>query len=224
MKIRSLYIVEEPFLYLDLNRQIIHNAFYMATLLLKDSPLFKQTFGVHYLDELVFEDKKALAWMHKQLKKLKKSKEFAAQNHWLLALFEEEFRKKNLPNVSIKEVNSIVGHGVFAEETLKALTYIGEYTGVVRKRRRKEDKENNYIFRYLETRFRIPYVIDAREKGNVTRFLNHSTTPNLLSRALVIDDSYHIIFFTKQPCHKGEQLTYDYGPFYWKKRPAPFPL
>jgi SET domain-containing protein len=98
---------------------------------------------------------------------------------------------------------------------------VGHYAGIVRKRKRKEDKTNNYVFRYLETRFRVPYVIDAKENGNICRFLNHSTNPNLLSRSMVIDGIYYIIFFTKRACQKAEQLTYDYGPFYWRSRPNP---
>jgi SET domain-containing protein len=182
---------------------------------------FKERFNVNFLEELRFEDARALSWMKKRVKKLQKDPNFNSQNHWAKALFEEDFRKKALPNVSIKEVNSIVGLGVFAQETLRALTYVGHYAGIVRKRKRKEDKTNNYVFRYLETRFRVPYVIDAKENGNICRFLNHSTNPNLLSRSMVIDGIYYIIFFTKRACQKGEQLTYDYGPFYWRSRPNP---
>ena len=188
-----------------------------------ESEAFKKRFGVLWLNELVF-DAGATKWMKKRLKKLKKDPDFEAQNHWTKALFEEDFRKKSCPAVEIREVNSIIGLGVFAKETLRALTYVGEYAGVVRRRKRKEDDANSYVFRYLDTRFRVPYVVDAKEQGNLCRFLNHSDNPNLISRSIVIDDTYHIIFFTKRACQKGEQLTYDYGPFYWRKRPHPLPI
>ena len=188
-----------------------------------DPELFEKRFGVSWLNDLVFQDG-ATNWMKKRLKKLKKDPDFEAQNHWTKALFEEDFRKQSLPRVFIKEVNSIIGLGVFAKETLRALTYVGQYAGIVRRRKRREDDANSYVFRYLDTRFRVPFVVDAQKQGNICRFLNHSDTPNLISRSLVIDDTYHIIFFTKRACQKGEQLTYDYGPFYWRKRPHPLPL
>jgi SET domain-containing protein len=67
-------------------------------------------------------------------------------------------------------------------------------------------------------------VIDAEEKGNFTRFINHSDEPNLTSRWIVVDGIYHVILFANQLIPKGTQLTYDYGPNYWSQRPGPLCL
>ena len=58
-----------------------------------------------------------------------------AQN--LGAQFIENIKKAYLPNVSIRWVNARVGYGLFAEEALEAHSYIGEYTGIVRKNDRR---------------------------------------------------------------------------------------
>lgn len=185
---------------------------------------FESYFDVEYLDGLECSNELAVEWLSKQSHKLRRQREFRRLNEWTRALFESEFHKKVRPPVHIDFVNPFVGLGVFAKERLKPLTYIGEYAGVIRERRRQRDELNDYVFRYIESRFRAPFLIDAKSKGNFCRFINHSDDPNLLSRPLLLEDSYHVIFYTKREVAKGEQLTYDYGPAFWKKRANPLPL
>jgi len=182
---------------------------------------FEKLFNVSYLDNLDIRNEKILLWLKKCLIKKQRSKDFQMANRWTLALFENSFRQKIIPPLIIKEVNSLVGLGIFARKNLKPLTFIGEYSGVVRPRNKKADDLNDYVFRYVDSRFSVPYVIDAEKKGNLCRFLNHSDQPNLLSRSLVLGDSYHVIFYTKEAISEGAQLTYDYGPYYWRKRVNP---
>ena len=170
---------------------------------------------------LEFENQKALDWAQKRTKKLLKKTDFERENRWAKALFEEDFKSNKTPKMSLKEVSPKIGLGLFLEEDVRALTYIGEYGGLVRKANRKIDNSNYYTFRYLETRFRIPYVIDAESQGNISRFINHSYHPNLLFRNMVVDGICHIIFYTKRACKKGEELTFNYGYDYWKKREEP---
>ncbi|MDN3505193.1 MAG: SET domain-containing protein [Rhabdochlamydiaceae bacterium] len=182
---------------------------------------FEKLFSIPYLDTLEFSDDKALLWLKKCLAKKRKSKQFHIANRFTLALFENSFHQKAIPPLIIKQTNPLVGLGVFARKNLKPLTFIGQYSGVVRPRNKKADDSNDYVFRYVDSRFSVPYVIDAKDKGNLCRFLNHSDQPNLLSRSLVLGDSYHVIFYSKEPIKEGEQLTYDYGPYYWRKRANP---
>ncbi|MCH9618331.1 MAG: hypothetical protein SP4CHLAM5_04600 [Chlamydiia bacterium] len=142
-------------------------------------------------------------------------------NRWILGLYGEKLAQKYEIPFCIKKVNPLVGYGVFARENISYLSYIGEYAGVVRGRRRFTDKKNDYIFGYMVGRFGTPWIIDAEKKGNFTRFINHSFSPNINSRGVVIDGVYHVIFFANKTIRKGEQLTYDYGPTYWNKRPYP---
>jgi SET domain-containing protein len=163
---------------------------------------------------LLFQNDKALAWAKKRSKKLQ-------PNNWISALFKEDFLLKKEPKILIQESSPAIGLGVFAAEYLPPLTYIGEYGGLVRRSNRKLDGSNYYLFRYLEYPFWIPYVIDGEKEGNFTRFLNHSQNPNLLFSRMIVDDICHIIFFTKRACKKGEELTFNYGADYWKKRSEP---
>ncbi len=125
---------------------------------------------------------------------------------------------------AISYIDSMIGYGVFATKRIPALTYLGEYTGIVREKLDLSDVDNAYLFRYLKLGWNRKLVIDAQKKGNFTRFINHSETPNLLSGGIVVDQIYHIIFYSNRLIETGEQLTYNYGEDYWKKKPNPFQL
>ncbi|MCF7806605.1 MAG: SET domain-containing protein-lysine N-methyltransferase [Simkaniaceae bacterium] len=185
---------------------------------------FEKLFNLTYSNHLEFVDEGGLNWLNKRRKKLLRDKGFRLRNQWTSALFKSDFCAQKHPPIEIDEVNALVGLGVFASSPIKALAYVGEYTGVVRPRQKKTDQTNNYAFRYLESRFRVPYLIDAKNKGNFCRFINHSDEPNLLSTSLLIEGVYHIIFFTKRGIEANEQLTYDYGEAYWRARAVPLLL
>lgn len=70
--------------------------------------------------------------------------------------------------------------------------------------RRKEDVEDDGGF-----------TIDAKEYGNVGRFINHSCSPNLYAQNILFDHEDksipHIMFFAAEKIHPLEELTYDYN-------------
>lgn len=143
------------------------------------------------------------------------------QQRWLGVYFRKEILSQFLPPLRVRWINSYAGWGVFAEQDLKPLEFIGEYTGIVRKRK-KSDEKNAYCFEYPVVKGETTsYVIDAERQGNITRFLNHSEQPNLLSTVVIVNHLPHIIFYTKQPISKGTQLCYYYGFDYWKNRSSP---
>ena len=142
-------------------------------------------------------------------------------NRWACSLFEKELLQDRAVPLEIKKVNPLVGLGVYATKIIPELGFIGEYTGVVRKRQRRKDTLNDYVFGYVIGPHETPWVIDAEEKGNFTRFINHSYEPNLTSRWIISEGVGHIIFFANRTIMPGEQLTYDYGPNYWIKRSYP---
>lgn len=142
-------------------------------------------------------------------------------NHWVSSLYAKNVLAQQSISFYLKEVNPLVGYGVFAKKPIPYLGYIGEYAGELRARRGRKDLQNNYIFGYMVGFFGTPWIIDAEKKGNFTRFLNHSFHPNVSSRGFVVDGIYHVIFFANKAIKVGDQLTYDYGPTYWNKRPYP---
>ncbi len=130
-----------------------------------------------------------------------------------------------IPEVSIRPVHPSVGYGLFAEELIKQDQYVGEYTGVVRKNdRRYFEPLNNYCYEYpVPDEIGRSYVIDATD-GCLTRFINHSSNPNLTPIHAYWEGFYHLIFLSLRAIHPGEQLTFDYGETYWYIREKPVSL
>ncbi len=185
---------------------------------------FTKRFGVEFLDELRFESEDYIPDIRRRCEKKLKKKHIFAENKWFLSLYEEEFRKKIVPKLEIKWINHRIGHGVFAKERIPELTYIGEYAGLVRKRKWRRDRYNSYIFAYSIARKLTRYLIDAKEQGSFVRFINHSDEPNVASHWMIVDGINHIIMHTIKPIPAGGQLTYDYGPGFWKRRTTPTEL
>ena len=168
--------------------------------------------GVRYSDELVFEKAKV---KEKEVRAWKKNRE--PHWKWMAACFEEERKNGMHPQVELKYRGSALHYGVFAKEDIGTHRYVGEYTGVVRKRRLRMIYGNHYCVEY-PVRFETyrKYVIDASKEGNFTRFINHSSAPNLEMRSGVFSDGViHMIFLAKRLIRKGEELTLHYGKRFW---------
>ena len=137
--------------------------------------------------------------------------------------FEKEILTGATPPVYLKWIDTTIGYGVFASRSIAAGIYIGEYTGMVRKRRQRKDRTNDYTFEYtIGDWARNPYIIDAKTWGNHTRFINHDgAAPNLETLSVFAGGIMHIIFMAKREIKVDEQLAYDYGDIFWKKRSKP---
>ena len=59
-------------------------------------------------------------------------------------------------------------------------------------------------------------VIDATNRGAISRFINHSCSPNCETQKWFVDGVRRIGIFTTRPVAKGEELTFDYK-FRWFK-------
>ncbi|MCB1082039.1 MAG: SET domain-containing protein-lysine N-methyltransferase, partial [Chlamydiia bacterium] len=174
-----------------------------------------------YTDSLIFDSLKTIHQVAKKCARKLHKEKFRQMNHWTLALHEEELEKKREHLFYIRWINRYLGYGVFAARDIPSLTYIGEYTGIVQKRRNRKNRFNDYVFSYDLCGKSTRWCIDAQEKGNFTRFLNHSDKPNLTSRWLIRNGITHIIFYSNKRIKKGTQLTYCYGPLYWHRRSSP---
>ncbi len=188
---------------------------------MKGKQEIEDCFKITYIESLEFSSNDIFEKIKRKSERKLRSNKYRGMNFWTSCLFEEPLLKQKEVPYLIKKVNPLVGYGVFAEKMISELTYIGEYTGVVRKRRFWKDSSNDYVFGYVIGPHDTKWVIDAKEKGNFTRFINHSYQPNLTSRWIIVDGIAHIIFFANRLIMPGEQLTYDYGPYYWRKRSFP---
>lgn len=136
--------------------------------------------------------------------------------------FKQLITSSYIPKVSVRFVNDKVGLGLFAEENLAIGSYVGEYTGCVRRNdRRYFEPMNNYCYEYpVPDEIGRSFVIDATQ-GNLTRLINHSFQPNLRPVHVFFDDFYHLIFVVIREIYKGDQLCYNYGTSYWSVRGSP---
>ncbi|XP_020108569.1 histone-lysine N-methyltransferase, H3 lysine-9 specific SUVH1-like [Ananas comosus] len=133
------------------------------------------------------------------------------------------------------------GWGLRCWEPIRAGTFVCEYTGEVIDRIRTNEygEEDEYIFQTMhadptfrwnygpellgepsrvdlsETSKPLPIIISAKNVGNVSRFMNHSCTPNVFWQPVLYDhgdDGYpHIMFFAIKHIPPMTELTYDYG-------------
>ncbi|XP_074284708.1 histone-lysine N-methyltransferase, H3 lysine-9 specific SUVH1-like [Silene latifolia] len=135
------------------------------------------------------------------------------------------------------------GWGLRSWDPIRSGTFICEFAGEVIDKAEydRDGKNNDYIFdtcRVLDKSFKwncdpplvgevttgsldedydipFPLVINAKDSGNVARFMNHSCSPNVFWQPLVYDhngESYvHIAFYAIRHIPPLTELTYDYG-------------
>jgi uncharacterized protein len=111
--------------------------------------------------------------------------------------------------------SAIDRRGVFAEARIPARRQVVEYTGekitlqqaLLRVRRilfgktAKRGSKRLYI-----ARVNRQYAIDGGVGGNGAQYINHCCDPNLLARK----SNGRILFYSRKPIRKGQELTIDY--------------
>jgi hypothetical protein len=122
-----------------------------------------------------------------------------------------------LPNEApfyIDRVDQTIGFGGFAFRNIKKGEFIAEYTGVI------TPTYVGGIYTMAYGKFVHHQLdVDAAFFGNESRFINHSSDPNLEIVPTIGTDQYlHLYFRALTDIDLDEQLTIDYGPDYWKDR------
>lgn len=135
------------------------------------------------------------------------------------------------------------GWGLRSWDPIRAGTFICEYTGEVINRINLDDEnaeDDEYVFQAIkadEKAFKwnygpelleeggadcsggslgpLPIIISAKRSGNISRFMNHSCSPNVFWQPVLYDhgdEGYpHIMFFAMKHIPPMTELTYDYG-------------
>ena len=150
-----------------------------------------------YVPHLLFEDAKDVLARGQA----KISKQSSGPQALELGLkYIEKINAAYIPHVSIRWINERIGYGLFAEEEMSEGSYVGEYTGIVRRNdRRYFEPLNNYYYEYpVDDEIGRSFVIDATQ-GNLTRFINHSSKPNLQPTYAFYDGYYHLILYLTPP-------------------------
>jgi len=180
------------------------------------------TLQFQYLPHIAFETSPDRQDVRKRGRKKWKNNEVSLESQELGVQFIEKIEASYLPHVSVRKINELIGYGLFAEENLEANSYVGEYTGIIRKNdRRYAEPLNDYCYEYpVPDDIGRSFVIDGTQ-GNLTRFINHSFDPNIKPALAFYDYFYHVIFLTLRKIKKGEQLFFNYGNNYWYIRGNP---
>jgi len=182
---------------------------------------FENLLEIKYIPNLHFDTPSILKKINKLCIQAAREGLMTKENIWFGTYYEKEIKSHFIPDVYIRWIDSTKEFGLFANKDFKAREFLGEYTGNVKKHRKIMDDKNPYLFEYSIGYKKTPFSIDAREKGSLIRFVNHSFKPNVIPLSVYLDGKIHIIFRTNKTIKKNEELTYNYGPFYWKKREKP---
>ena len=180
---------------------------------------FEELFGFTYLKELTFADWDAEQWLRKKCARAYKKGKIGQLAQWLGKYHAKDLAEGKIPNIAIRWMHEKIGYGLFATQMFKKWQYIGEYTGLLRRKNLFSPNINDYCFIYprqwIATR---AYTIDSEKHGNYTRFINHCDSPNCESVSVYHDGVFHIVFRAINDIPAGEELTYDYGEIYWLRR------
>lgn len=105
--------------------------------------------------------------------------------------------------------------GVYANQNIsKRSKSIGCYAG--RRYKKHPSNASLYVFEIQDKDERPIEHIDAEKFRDWTGFINHSVTPNLYADQRKINGKVQICFYVLKNIKKGEQLTYDYGKYYFQ--------
>jgi len=182
-----------------------------------DSDRLEKLSSLTFLHQPVFESDEIFHEIVKQTKKTKAENGISTEKIWMGVYFDKELQKGIHPKVSIQFIDEKVGFGVFAQQKIAPCSFVGEYAGVIKERKKKELKGKEHAVRFAGWDMgRSKYIVDAEKMGNFTRFINHSESPNLSLQSVYWKGILRMIFVATQNISEGAQLTFDYGTFFWK--------
>ncbi|MBS0625439.1 MAG: SET domain-containing protein-lysine N-methyltransferase [Verrucomicrobia bacterium] len=171
-----------------------------------------------YLPYPIFEQEKILNEILDRCGKAKVDDAIPPEKIWMGIYFDKEIQTGLNPRVSIRWIDDEVGFGVYALQRIPSCAFVGEYTGVIKERKKRLLKDKTYCVRYTTWQTgRRKFVVDAETQGNFTRFINHSNKPNLGLQSVYWRGLPRMVFISLKEIPEGAQLTFDYGTFFWKE-------
>ncbi len=179
----------------------------------------------HYLAENAFESDLERQEIRKKGELMQKNREISEESLLLGAQYIPSTPEMS-PPLSIEWINNEIGYGVFTTTLIQKDSFVCEYVGTIRKNdsRRYLEPLNDYCYQYPIVDERgVNYIIDSTS-GNLSRFINHSFSPNLRPVYAFKEGYLHLIFLAIKDIQPHTQLLFNYGKNYWYLRGQPFPL
>eukprot|EP00933_Yihiella_yeosuensis_P054478 TRINITY_DN52944_c0_g1_i1.p1 TRINITY_DN52944_c0_g1~~TRINITY_DN52944_c0_g1_i1.p1 ORF type:complete len:251 (+),score=41.03 TRINITY_DN52944_c0_g1_i1:105-857(+) len=122
-------------------------------------------------------------------------------------------------HVYIKRIGVVggidVGLGLFAKCLIPAGSFVGEYTGCVRRRKAEgDDGEYGFALPVVDPDF----VVCARRFGSLCRLINHSDDWNAELCSVHHEGLLHVVCKTSKDISADEQILIHYGARYWESK------
>lgn len=168
---------------------------------------------------LFFDSEKLLLAVKKEVQSYSRDDRTVVEALWKGALYKPFIDEGFVAEHTLEWISEAIGYGLFAAKSYKKGGFIGEYVGEVKRFLPLRCRRNDYIGE-LRVAEHVPlrFILDSEKKGNMTRFINHSDTPNLKSMTVISSGLLHAIFVANQDIAPGQQFCYNYGPTYWRLR------
>lgn len=98
--------------------------------------------------------------------------------------------------------------GLFSETKIVAGDMVIEFVGEVVSQKVSEKREKSYLENGIGSSYLFTldngFVVDGTKKGNMSRFINHSCTPNVVSKIRTVDGIPRIFFFASREIETGK--------------------
>jgi hypothetical protein len=134
--------------------------------------------------------------------------------------FEHQLKERPADSLAIMKLPGLLGHGVICCLPVQVGEAVSEYLGVVSCTHTTTfSPDTSYSMSYPLPHFAgLFWTINALEKGNISRFMNHSRQPNVAIEIFFDGVLFRLAVVALKSIAIGEELTLNYGPMYWSKR------
>ncbi|KAF8877840.1 hypothetical protein CPB84DRAFT_1714738 [Gymnopilus junonius] len=109
------------------------------------------------------------------------------------------------------------GLGLYVTEPCEERDLITEYVGeiiyeetVTSRGLHASHKGRSYVFT-----LNPDLCLDSSDAGNEARYINHSNTPNCLTKVLLVNGEHRLGVYANRRIAEDEELFIDYGPSFW---------
>lgn len=180
---------------------------------------FEAKFSFRYYPGLIYASQRLYANLCYKHDRLHAIGELSIEQMWMGRYFFSEIKGGDAESLEVRYISPQVGYGLFASSPFLPNSWIGIYSGRVR----RSSLETTYAFEHvMAPGIPTKYCIDGEYEGGLVRFINHSSDhPNVRLRLATVEKETFLILTAMRRIERGEQLLYNYGPAYWEKRGKP---